>query len=112
VNSKQTTFTACQAGFTKPLGTGPVRLVLGGSGPARYTNRFGSHSQTVSTFFLTPANGPVSPVYRSVFLNRGELVRWRFGEPAVGYMLSFIHYRTSSFVIPWNILEYSVHVTV
>jgi hypothetical protein len=32
------------AGLTKPLGTGPVRPVPGGTGPARYTNRSGSHS--------------------------------------------------------------------
>jgi hypothetical protein len=30
-------------GLTKPLGTGPVRPVPGGTGPARYTNRSGSH---------------------------------------------------------------------
>jgi hypothetical protein len=29
--------------LTKPLGTGPVQLVPGGTGLARYTNRSGSH---------------------------------------------------------------------
>jgi hypothetical protein len=35
------------AGFTKPVGTGPVRPVPSGTGPARYMNRSGSHPQTV-----------------------------------------------------------------
>jgi hypothetical protein len=35
------------AGFTEPVGTGPVRPVPGGTGPARYMNRSGSHSKTV-----------------------------------------------------------------
>jgi hypothetical protein len=33
-------------GFAKPVGTGPVRPVPGGTGPARYTNRSGSHPKT------------------------------------------------------------------
>jgi hypothetical protein len=32
-----------QAGFAKMVGTGPVRPVPGGTGPARYMNRSGSH---------------------------------------------------------------------
>jgi hypothetical protein len=40
------------AGFAKPVGTGPVRPVPGGTGLARYTNRSGSHSKTV------PINSP------------------------------------------------------
>jgi hypothetical protein len=36
-----------EAGFTEPVGTGPVRPVLGGTGMARYMNRFGSHPKTV-----------------------------------------------------------------
>jgi hypothetical protein len=35
------------SGFAKPVGTGPVRPVPGGTGPARYTNRSGSHPKTV-----------------------------------------------------------------
>jgi hypothetical protein len=36
-----------EAGFPEPVGTGPVRPVPGGTGPARYMNRFGSHPKTV-----------------------------------------------------------------
>jgi hypothetical protein len=32
-----------RAGFAKPVGTGPVRPIPGGTGPARYMNRSGSH---------------------------------------------------------------------
>jgi hypothetical protein len=55
------------AGFPKPLGTGPVRPVTGGTGPTWYTNRPGSHPKPCLSF-LTPLNRPVSPVYRPVFL--------------------------------------------
>jgi hypothetical protein len=37
-----------RAGFAKPVGTDSVRLVPGGTGPARYTNRSGSHPKTES----------------------------------------------------------------
>jgi hypothetical protein len=35
------------AGFTEPVGTGPVRPVPSGTSPARYMNRSGSHPKTV-----------------------------------------------------------------
>jgi hypothetical protein len=37
-------------GFAKPVGTGPVRPVPGGTGPTRYTNQSGSHPQTVAIY--------------------------------------------------------------
>jgi hypothetical protein len=40
-------FITSHAGFAKPVGTGPVRSVPGGTGPARYTNRSGSHPKNV-----------------------------------------------------------------
>jgi hypothetical protein len=44
-------FRAVGAGFAKPVGTGPVRPVPGGSGPTRYMNRSGSHPRTVPKIF-------------------------------------------------------------
>jgi hypothetical protein len=41
-------------GFAKPVGTGPVP---GGTGPARYTNRSGSHPQTVPNIFNPQRTG-------------------------------------------------------
>jgi hypothetical protein len=44
-------------GFAKPVGTGPVRPIPGGTGPARYTNRSGSHTQTVPNIFNAQQTG-------------------------------------------------------
>jgi hypothetical protein len=35
------------AGFTEPVGTRPIRPFSGGTGPARYMNRSGSHPKTM-----------------------------------------------------------------
>jgi hypothetical protein len=39
-----------EVGFTEPVGTGPVRLVPGGTDSARYTNRSGSHPKPCLKF--------------------------------------------------------------
>jgi hypothetical protein len=67
-------------GFPEPLGTGPVPPETGRTGPAQYTNRSCSQSQTVPIIFY-PQNRPVSPVYRPIFFDSWEPVWGRFGEP-------------------------------
>jgi hypothetical protein len=59
-----------QSGFAKPAGTGPVRPVRGGTGPARYmTVRFPPLNRAYN-FYLS-VNRPVWPVYQPVFWSVG-----------------------------------------
>jgi hypothetical protein len=74
-------------GSEKPVGTGPVRPIPGGTGPVLYMNRSGSHPK-VCLIFLTlgePAGSTGLPVS---FFNRGNRPSHGLGNPAISYQLS------------------------
>jgi hypothetical protein len=81
------------AGFPKPLGTGPVRPVTGGTGPTWYTNRPGSHPKPCLSFFnpTEPAGFTGLP---SGFFCSWEPVFPRFGEPcwSVPFVKCYVAY--------------------
>jgi hypothetical protein len=54
------------------VGTGPVRPVSGGTGPARYMNRSGSHLQTVPKIFTHQQTGRFDRFTGSFLLNSGN----------------------------------------
>jgi hypothetical protein len=65
-------------GFAKPVGTGPVRLVPGGTGPARYI-RFPPQNRAYK--FVGMVNRPVLPVTVRVFVIRGNRSAGGFVNP-------------------------------
>jgi hypothetical protein len=74
-------FRAVGAGFAKPVGTGPVRPVPGGSGPTRYMNRSGSHPEPCLKF-LTHSEPSGLTSLPARFLNRGNRPSHRSVNPA------------------------------